>query len=119
MSSDNTSQHYWNTILAKAGLHVWAGSSHHLVYFVDFNRPPEHDQQRVKLGGAGESQTSMFLELALFALTKRDQVFLEHYQSKTVSEVAAFYNITRAAVYCRIARLRQKLSHTARLLKNR
>lgn len=114
---------------------MWSGSDHHLVYL---NRPPEQEQHNcgrrsggdsednnqpsrryVKLGGAGESQTSLFLELALTALSKRDQMFLEHYQTETVSEVAAFYNITHAAVYCRIARLRQKLSHTARLLKNR
>ena len=124
---NNTSPRYWNELLAKEGLSVWAGSDHHLIYL---NRPPDHEQRGgyeqsndeennrparryVKLGGAGDSQTSMFLQLAMSALSKKDQTFLEHYQNETVPEVATHYDITTHAVYCRIARIRQKLSSIA------
>jgi hypothetical protein len=131
MSSD-TSQKYWNAVLAKEGLSVWSGSDHHLVYL---NRPPDHEQsgayeqsndeenrparRHVKMGGAGDSQTSMLLQLALNVLSKKDQTFLEHYQNETVSEVATCYEITTHAVYCRIARIRLKLSNTALQLDSR
>jgi hypothetical protein len=135
MSCKNTSQKYWNQILAKEGLSVWKGTDHHLVYL---NRPPDHDQHNcgsrsggsgpdddnkrpirryMKLGGAGDSQTSMFLELALTALSKRDQTFLKHYQTETVHEIALAYNIAHAAVYNRMSRLRKKLQSIALKLK--
>jgi hypothetical protein len=131
---DNTSQHYWNSLLASEGLSVWAGSSHNLLYMEHLpeqqsnggrrsgNSSDENNQptrRYVKLGGAGESQTSMFLELALAGISKRDQVFLQHYQSRPVPEVATLYQITAHACYCRINRIRTKLLNLAKVLENR
>jgi hypothetical protein len=125
---ENLSQHYWNNILAQEGLSVWSGSDHRLVYF---ERPPDHSEQDygrrsggfdsdesnkparryIKLGGAGDSQTSLYNSLALTALSKKDQTFLEHYQTESVPQIAAAYGITSDAVHSRIKRLRQKLQN--------
>jgi len=55
----------------------------------------------------------------LVALSKKDKTFLEHYQNETVPEVAIHYDISAHAVYCRLARIRQKLLSVALQLKTR
>lgn len=130
----------WNGVLAAAGFSVWNGSDHRLVHIeVGANTLDnmamasraarrvgsvgEDNRSRnysfVKIGGAGDSQTGLFLETALQALSKREQTFLTHYQTQSVSEVASLYRMSSHAVYCRINRLRNKLSRIGKHLESR
>lgn len=128
-----------NRELCQNGLSVWEGTDHRLIYVecrhntLDNLSIPRHSSsvhsngeedsrpsgRHAKIGGAGESQTSMFLQLALAGLSTKDQRFLQQYEGKTVAEVAAVYNISAHACYCRLSRLRSKLLRIARSLESR
>lgn len=134
--------HKWNKRLSASHLSVWSGTTHHLVYLTEFastidgvvrasrsarcHRPSGNGEEQsrspacfVSTGGAGESQTGLFLQTALQALTERDQTFLKHYQEKSVSDIGSFYGITNDAVHSRICRIRRKLERIAGLLERR
>jgi hypothetical protein len=130
----------WNRILAAAGLSVWQGTDHRLVH-VEFGSNTldnmamasraarrvgvvgEDNRSRsysfVKIGGAGDSQAGLFLQTALQALSERERTFLTHYQTQSVAQVASIYGMTSHAVYCRMNRIRNKLSRIGRLLESR
>jgi DNA-directed RNA polymerase specialized sigma24 family protein len=130
----------WNGILAAAGLSVWEGSDHRLINIESGSTTldnlaiasraarrvgsvGEDNRSRaysfVKIGGAGDSETALFLATALHVLSERERKFLKHYQEQTVSEVASIYSCTEHAIYCRLNRIRMKLSHVADQLMNR
>jgi hypothetical protein len=128
----------WNGILAKAGLSVWNGDNHHayvggtpaLENLAIAARPArrtgildENSRGRnlsfLKIGGAGESDTVLYLTAALQVLSEKEQELLRHYESMKVSEVAALYGRSENAISSRVKRIRKKLAEISAFLMNR
>lgn len=118
--------HRINKQLCQEGLSVWAGTDHRLVYIDccpntldNLACVSQHPRDFVKPGRSGESQTQLYLQQALQALTRRDKGFLDSYLALTVPELAAKYDISTHACYCRVSAIRRKLKAIAKSLAER
>lgn len=111
----------WNKILAKEGLSVWEGTDHRMVYTdqLPMSRSAHLREFVDKERSAGDSDNRLYEQAALADLTDRERKFLGVYQQKSVPEVAAKYETTVHAVYCRIGSIRRKILATAKALKER
>jgi hypothetical protein len=112
-------QHKWNSILARAGLSVYAGTNHRLVYIrcpLDLAGESKHERCFVKYGDSSSTENNMYLQTAICGLTKRDRLFLDRYASMTSTELAGLYRCSAHAIYVKASRIRKKLRETAKLL---